>query len=556
MADATAAVAPADPFELAYNELAQEILAHNQQVQRGRTMPEMVQAYQKPAIQYASSANTGLGDAIAQALGSPAAGRFTTGAQQAAKGVVDTAYGMTGIPLAADAGENMGRAVEEGNPLRGLMSAGELGLAAAPFVGPASRLMFSTIPRAMASGAAYGLVPGLAAGTLFPDSADAAEPAKPESASPSTLQQLYSQREELMRQRSEAIQRREAEAKTGRGPNYQKADSDVNKVDAQLGGLTQMISNEERKSSPEYQLEVQKKKAEADEAERLKRANTSIKELYPPIMPFLPVFAGMVAGGLGAKIKGSYNRAFNEEMQGLSARWKSALDRAGNTSVGSPARTRAVKEAENLGEEFAAMKKSGPGGTWPALAAGAAAGEMAQLGPLAVDYARAVPGSPLYDKTVGAMTDIPAMAGRVFNGILAGGLPAEIGAKWADSRSLKSFPGYGAKTRAFSDETSPPSGGGTGEPSQGPSQQSQWSSSRQPPPANPGSAPQPPGQGQGPPPSTPSTSKSSSSSDEPLPLGVKKSEAGYHGPDGRFLPHSIFKGKTSAADNPLKQFIG
>lgn len=80
----------------------------------------------------ARSANTPMGDAVAQATGSPLAGSMATGAENISRGVVDTAYGLTGIPMAQSGGENLARAVEEGSLGKGALAAGEIGLAAVP----------------------------------------------------------------------------------------------------------------------------------------------------------------------------------------------------------------------------------------------------------------------------------------------------------------------------------------------------------------------------------------------------------------------------------------
>ena len=85
----------------------------------------------------ARSANTPMGDAVAGATGSPLAGSIATGAENISRGVVDTAYGFTGIPMAQSGGENLARAVEEGDVGKGAMAVGEIGLAAAP--GPLTR---------------------------------------------------------------------------------------------------------------------------------------------------------------------------------------------------------------------------------------------------------------------------------------------------------------------------------------------------------------------------------------------------------------------------------
>lgn len=101
---------------------------------------------QPPPSQFqgeARSANTPVGDTVAQATGSPLAGSIASEVNRSARRFAQTgidrasevgslAYSMTGIPMAQSGGENLARAVEEGSLGKGALAAGEIGLAAIP----------------------------------------------------------------------------------------------------------------------------------------------------------------------------------------------------------------------------------------------------------------------------------------------------------------------------------------------------------------------------------------------------------------------------------------
>lgn len=128
-------------------------------------------AFLGPRAPVASSSNTAMGDLLAHYYGNPDlgsninVGRAVSGAENIAGGVLEGASHLTGIPMAADAGTQMARAVDTGDILRGLGAAGEMGLAMLPVSRPIRGALDSSVLRRVAVGAGYGGFPLLAAGT-------------------------------------------------------------------------------------------------------------------------------------------------------------------------------------------------------------------------------------------------------------------------------------------------------------------------------------------------------------------------------------------------------
>jgi hypothetical protein len=111
-------------------------------------------------------------------------------------------------------------------------------------------------------------------------------PAAADSA-PGPLQELFAQKAELSQRRAAAEAARNAEGKTGKGPNWQKADAEVSRIDAQIAGVDQIIAEEQKKSSPEFALKM-------DEERRQAKERAAKEELDKPFAARHP----MVASGL------------------------------------------------------------------------------------------------------------------------------------------------------------------------------------------------------------------------------------------------------------------
>lgn len=261
------------------------------------------------------SANTPMGDVVAQATGSPLAGRVATGVDRHMQRMVDltkahartvgnVAYGATGIPMAAEGGENLARAVQSGDKVRGAAAAAQIGLSALPVVGPAARAAFATAPRAMGMVGAMGAAPVLA-GQSFSGPAEAQESGSQPQGADGRLRQLLTQRASLDQQRRSTIAERDAEAKgqgasggkAGRGPNYTRLTGEIERIGNEMVGLDAMIKQATIESSPEFQLQMKQKQDEAAAAKKAKDAATPFRERYPEVAAILPaVGLGLSAG--------------------------------------------------------------------------------------------------------------------------------------------------------------------------------------------------------------------------------------------------------------------
>jgi len=308
-----------------------------------------------------------------------------------------------------------------------------------PFLaGPGGKLI--------ASGFRYA--PGLMAGGLsafgfgVPSQAGDKLSSTPQTMDP---QQLYTERATLQQRIDAAVARRDQMRPSNRVPSPQKdprwadADAEVRQLEAQKTGLDQKIANIDRLNSPEYRLELSKMEQEQADAAREKRANTSVKELYADYMPYVAPAAMMASGLAGAAIKAPYARLYNQEMADLSNRWgKAATGKAPNPAL-----------ADELGSAFSARQAQGIGGTGTAVGVGMGIGELSQLAPLAIDYQRALPGSPLKEQVMGEITDFPGIVGRLFQGAALGGIPAKIGSSAVGAGAQTYHKGYAAETAAL-----------------------------------------------------------------------------------------------------------
>jgi hypothetical protein len=309
----------------------------------------------------------------------------------------------------------------QGEAGKATMSAllGGLNAAAVPGVGQA----VSNMPKLSTMLAAGGL--GLVGGSSEAGSAE-------ESAEVNRLQQLYSQQADLNRRRSEAEAEANAEARTGKGPNWQRAAAKVQAIDTEMAGLNRLIAEEQKRNSPEFQLEMEQKRKAADMADQDRRAQTPTRELYSDYTPYLPAISGGLGLTMGALLKGRGTKVFNETLNAINGRWQTATkaaEKALNAGNVDKAR-RFVEEAKVLKKEFDAAKSAGPGGEGAALLSGAGAGVLGAFLPEEVDFARAAPGSELQKKLYDSVLGNPAdTAKRAAFGAFLGAFPAYEGAK-------------------------------------------------------------------------------------------------------------------------------
>lgn len=261
--------------------------------------------------------------------------------------------------------------------------------AAIPAIGPAIR----AIPRTVATAAgALGLT--AATSQAGDDASD-----DPATASARALLNLYSQRESLDTRRAEAERKAAVQERTGRGPKWNEAMDQVQKITNELAGVDRLIAEEQKRGSPEYQIEVEKKRKAAEEEQRAKDAATPTRERYAEIMPYVPVITGAVAMGLGGLLKARAISNFNKEVGELTKRWLGAVEN-GNKALAKgnkQAAERFATAAEGIRKKFDTKMAKGPGGTKEALEAGAGVSLVGAFAPEEVDFARAAAGSPLWE---------------------------------------------------------------------------------------------------------------------------------------------------------------
>lgn len=254
------------------------------------------------------------------------------------------------------------------------------------------------------------------------------------------------------RAKMEAAQRSmDVQEKTGRGPKYNEAlqaltgaKADYNTLDTQMRSLLPAIANEQKKTDPEYLLKLDQEKQKVAEEQKRRTMNTSVKELFADVAPYAPGISATLALGAGAGLKGAYVKKFNENMTDLNTRWGKAVE-GGNKTL-----------AEALQAEAKALADKGPKGTGAAIGTGVAIGEFGQVLPIAADYAKAIPGSDLYNKTTDSMKDWGDVGGRMLTGALLGGIPAKVGSSIAARNTVRPT-GYAAETRSMPDPgPSPP----------------------------------------------------------------------------------------------------
>lgn len=317
---------------------------------------------------------------------------------------------FSGVPSIGRGLENMQRAGAEGDVMRGLGGAGQIAMGAMPMAGMTGRgasalaSMYSSVPRAAASGAALTLP---MAYTESAEAAKAKQPAQPapQPAAPVTDDPLT----ELVRgnpaleARHRLLLQKEADAKASI-PGVNRASSDA---------IRQKASEEASAIRGELMQAIERSTADkraADTTEANK--NKSVREIYSEYMPYVAAAPVILGGAGGAMIKGMHNRAYNASTGNVSDSWQRSI--AGGDKAGALAAQ----------AEMAALKAKGAGGTLPAIAFGAGIGAEASLLPDELDMVRAQPGSPLAKDVWDRLTDAPGMTKRIALGALSGAAPA------------------------------------------------------------------------------------------------------------------------------------
>jgi hypothetical protein len=267
---------------------------------------------------------------------------------------------------------------------------------------------------------------------------------------------LLSRQKMLNDKRQQLDPQREAKRPSGRAPDrnkdpiFTRFDDEIKQIESELAGIDPEVKRLSYERSDAGKLASEKARKEQEEAQKLKDANTSVKELYPDAMPWVPILSMLGSAYLGSKIKGAYVSKFNKKVGNLDSRWGEAT-RKGDQALkrgNMKNATQLADEAKSIKAQLDAIQNKGPGGTGAAISAGAALGEAGQLGPMAIDYSRATPGSELYKETTDAMKDPAGVAGRVGTGLMLGGLPAKVTSTVRGSQTVKPA-GYAAETEAL-----------------------------------------------------------------------------------------------------------
>lgn len=122
------------------------------------------------------------------------------------------------------------------------------------------------------------------------------------------LHGLLTDRASKVRQRDEALAEAKRQERTGRGPRWEAAMSEVNRLENELAALDSMIADMQRRNSPEYQMELEQKRKEMEEAEQREFQNKPFVERYPTAAAALTYGAPIASGVLAGTAIGKLNR--------------------------------------------------------------------------------------------------------------------------------------------------------------------------------------------------------------------------------------------------------
>ena len=411
----------------------------------------------------------------------------------------EEAAGLTGIPGVVDGGQNIYRGTRDGNLLQGAKGAGQVAVGAMPggfaFRGGRKVIgkMFDSPMKSM----------GFAAGTTLPDAMLNARyaMAAQDDIKAETETKLRSMKPDELK----AYQAMIGATPDGLfGPNtlqlamqYDQKQKSQLKAEQELKAKSIEGDNAAKVEAARIRAEAEAEIAKQAAAEKAaleakdREAKTPFRDLYPEIMPYMPVIAGVGAAGLGSMIRGSAGRVFNDEMRDLSNRWRQSVQ-SNNQPL-----------ANSLQSQFNTLKSRGPGGELPALGAGATFGAELSILPEEIDLWRGVPGA--WERA----TNLESMGKRAAVGGLIGAGSAHMGARIRGDMQNRYHKGYQSETQAMGAPRPPaPSGpqspGGNPPPPNSLMQKSSSRGKNQPPPDP--SQPNGPGSGGSPQSSPPQSS--------------------------------------------------
>lgn len=254
------------------------------------------------------------------------------------------------------------------------------------------------------------------------------------SSSESPLQQLYAQQKELADRRDAAISKRDQEGATGKGPRYQDADAEVRRLERELSGLNAMISDESRRNSPEYQMEMQRKADELVAEQKAKEAATPFRERYPNVAGSLPLIGLGLAAGLpfAAGAKKNLATFFPGSYPGRVA---SGIRRAEGALVNGDRDAMALSGAE-LGNLITAQPTTSSGLTQAAAAAASGGALTAEAGMFPEQFdAYNLPEGPERDAARGRALNPLEYGERAMMGTLTGLSGYKAGGVFTPSRA-------------------------------------------------------------------------------------------------------------------------
>lgn len=234
---------------------------------------------------------------LSSILGAPAAERVGSVVENVLDfGPVPAKMATELVQQPVRAGEAVGEALADPS----LPNVANAGLQTALTFGPSATLG--------AAGRSLGAIPksvtmsGALLGLPFATSSTAGE------GSENPLHGLLTDRASKVRQRDEALAEAKRQERTGRGPRWEAAMSEVNKLENELAALDTMIADMQRRNSPEYQMELEQKRKEQEEAELREFQNKPFVERYPTAAAALTYGAPIASGVLAGTAIGKLNR--------------------------------------------------------------------------------------------------------------------------------------------------------------------------------------------------------------------------------------------------------
>lgn len=318
--------------------------------------------------------------------------------------VGDFAFGMTGIPMAAQAGEDL--AAYDSDPWKAARGAGELGISMLPMSGPLSRAAFSTIPRAVGSATIMGAIPNLVT------EAEAAQKKKRSEPAPDTVVR----KPKIKPTMPDPVVKIQPDAPVATNAN---GEPDIVSMAAKRDPRIKIMADEKRRLESIIDTETNGKGGYGARAQKAKgdldEVNKQLTEAIKPYLPFdqavppwlarnwqvaqfgVPALVGLMTRGMGRAAlnvaPGRFNQAVNQGEKAFHGGMfsKPDLAMADQKMLEIQQRLRSMKGAKGAGmKEFMA-------GTVMPVAAGAVTGAEMSVAPEQYNRRNTLPGTPEHD---------------------------------------------------------------------------------------------------------------------------------------------------------------